>query len=192
MAVAKEPTWLKRVRRLQTIAQAGISYSSDKYDVEGFKEILEIAAEIAAEQSNTSKQMFLTMFEEEVGYVTPKVDVRGAVFDDDKVLLVREKSDADKWTLPGGWADTGFSPSENILKEAFEETGLRVQATKLAAVCDRSRHAITPHQFYIYKLFFICEVLGGDLRPSLETSEARWFSEDKLPDEREMSDGRTR
>jgi ADP-ribose pyrophosphatase YjhB (NUDIX family) len=177
---------------MQTISQAGISYSSDKYDVEGFREILEIAAEIAEENSNMPKQAFLTIFREENGYVTPKVDVRGAVFQNDKVLLVREIADANKWTLPGGWADIGISPSENVAKEVLEETGLRVNAVKLAAAFDRSRHAATQHQFYIYKLFFICKVLGGALAPGLETSEVRWFSEDALPDEEQMSDGRAR
>jgi ADP-ribose pyrophosphatase YjhB (NUDIX family) len=147
---------------------------------------------MAAEYSNVPKQAFLTIFHEEKGYVTPKVDVRGAVFQNDKLLLVRERADANKWTLPGGWADIGISPSENVAKEVLEETGLRVNAIKLAAAFDRSRHAITEHQFYIYKLFFICKVLGGALTPGLETSEVCWFSEDALPDEEQMSTGRAR
>ena len=187
-----ERGWLSWARELQSIAQAGLTYSQSQYEIERCKQIMEIAAEILARQTNAPMEKIREMFSMEKGYLTPKVDVRGAVFKDDKILLVREVNDGHKWTLPGGWADVGATPAENCEREVFEEAGLRVKATKLAAVFDRTRHVHDDSIWYIYKLFFICEVVGGELTPSHETSEARWFAESELPEESEISIGRSR
>jgi ADP-ribose pyrophosphatase YjhB (NUDIX family) len=124
--------------------------------------------------------------------VTPKIDVRGAVFKEDKILMVRETVDGNKWTLPGGWGDIGVVPSVNAEREVLEETGIKAKAIKLAAVYDRNTHAPTPSQFTIYKLMFICEYIEGEPTPSFETSEVQWFAAEEVPDESEMEPGRTR
>jgi ADP-ribose pyrophosphatase YjhB (NUDIX family) len=124
------------------------------------------------------------LFAQQTGYATPKVDVRGAVFRDERILLVREMADENRWTLPGGWADVNESPTECVVKEVREEAGLQVRASKLAAVWDRARHPHEPaYPFHIWKLFFLCEVTGGDLQTGPETSEVAFFAEHELPAE---------
>src|SRR5262249_51777447 len=116
----------------------------------------------------------------EQGYATPKIDVRGAVFDANRVLLVREQSDG-LWTLPGGWADVGESPTEAVVREIREESGFETQVCKLVALYDRRKHAHPPMLFHVYKALFLCDILGGRASPGLETSAAVFFGRDELP-----------
>jgi ADP-ribose pyrophosphatase YjhB (NUDIX family) len=176
-----EPQWLVWARELQSHAQNGLTYSRDPYDLERFHAIRQIAAEIMATYSQADMQRVLDLFEREIGYATPKVDVRAAVFRDDALLLVREKTDGG-WTLPGGWADTGESPGEAVTREVYEESGYRVRATKLLAVYDRNRHGHPVIPFYVYKLFFRCELEGGTATPSIETDGIGFFKEHELPE----------
>jgi ADP-ribose pyrophosphatase YjhB (NUDIX family) len=127
------------------------------------------------------------MFGREKGYATPKVDVRGAAFRDGRILLVKEAIDG-LWTLPGGWADVGDSPSEAIRREMVEESGFEVEVVKLCAVYDRSKHPHRPaFPFHLYKMFFLCEITGGEAKTSHETLEVGFFAEDALPP---LSEGR--
>jgi ADP-ribose pyrophosphatase YjhB (NUDIX family) len=168
--------------RLQAIAQTGLEFATSPYDVERYNQLREIAAEMTAAQFDLEPVHIRRFFAAETGYATPKVDVRGVVFRNDKLLLVRESCEA-KWTLPGGWGDVGSSPAENAVREVLEESGFEVRAQKLLAVFDRSKH---PHEppfpFHIYKMFFLCELLGGTARLSSETDGVDFFSEDALPD----------
>jgi ADP-ribose pyrophosphatase YjhB (NUDIX family) len=135
-----------------------------------------------AEQAGVKIDDVLDLFSREKDYATPKVDVRGAVFKDGKILLVKERSDG-KWSLPGGWADVGESPSESVEREVREESGFRVKAWRLAAVYDRGKHPHKPLMHYhIYKLFFICEITGGQATTSYETEQVAFFEESKLPE----------
>ena len=139
-----------------------------------------------ATYSNVEHSYVLDLFSREVGYATPKVDVRGAIFRDDTILLVKERADG-CWTLPGGWADVGESPSEVVVKEVYEESGYQARAIKLLAVYDRDKQGHPPLPFYVYKLFFKCELIGGSPSSSIETEEVGFFPEDALP---ELSLGR--
>ena len=123
------------------------------------------------------------LFAAETGYATPKVGVRGAVFGEDgRILLVREVADSGRWSLPGGWAEVNQSPSESVVREVLEESGFAVSVRKLAAVYDRSRHPhLPPRPFHIYKLFFVCDVVGGKAQTSSETREVAFFAEDEVP-----------
>ena len=114
--------------------------------------------------------------------MTPKVEVRGAVFRpaDGKVLLVRETADG-LWTLPGGWADVNDSPSGAVRKEIEQEAGFRVRVTKLAALYDRNQHGHTPSMHHSWKAFFLCEIEGGEARGSYETDGVDFFDPDDLP-----------
>ena len=150
------------------------------FDIERYKYLREIAAEIIASHANIELTEVLDLFTQETGYATPKVDVRGAVFQENKILLVKERSDG-CWTLPGGWADIGESPSESVVKEILEESGYHTRATKLLAVYDRDKQGHPPHPNYIYKLFFQCELIGGDARSSIETEDVGFFAEDNIP-----------
>ena len=176
------------VRRLQAIAQSGLTYAKDPYDVERYQQIRRIAAEIAASRSRTTADSVAALFSEESGYATPKLDIRAVVLDEEeKVLLVREREDG-LWTLPGGWVDVGESPSESVEREVKEESGYAVRAVKLLALWDRDKHPHPPMPFHVYKLYFRCELSGGSpLAASTETDGVGFFSKDALP---ELSLGR--
>jgi ADP-ribose pyrophosphatase YjhB (NUDIX family) len=180
--MSEEPRWLTWVREIQAVAQSGLTYAPDQYDRERYNRLRELAAEIMSEYTEADAQQIMMVFAEQTGYATPKVDVRGAVFQGDCIMLVREKADANRWTLPGGWADVNESPKEAIAKEVREEAGVAVRVTKLVAVWDRSRHPHRPlYPFHIWKLFFLCEIIGGKPRFGSETSEVAFFAENELP-----------
>jgi len=166
-------------RRLLGIAQNGLHFSKDPYDRERFAQVRRIAAEMLAEHAEPTALVEALAIE--TGYATPKVDTRSVVVRDGKVLLVREATDG-LWTLPGGWADPGESPARNAEREVREEAGLEVRAARLLAVFDREEHAHIPGSlFHVYKLFFHCEILGGELTPSDETPEVAFFDPAALP-----------
>jgi ADP-ribose pyrophosphatase YjhB (NUDIX family) len=176
------PKWLEWARRLQAISQNGLVYARNEFDIERYQAIRQIAAEMMALGSNTQPHRILDLFAGEVGYATPKVDVRGVVFRDDALLLVRERED-NRWTLPGGWADVNETPSEAVVREVFEESGYQTYAVKLLALYDRSKHAhVPPFPFHIYKLFFLCEITGGESGRSAETAEAAFFRAGEIPE----------
>ncbi len=181
-----EPKWLEWAKKLQAIAQNGLTFSENVFDIERFTSIQAIAAEILVTYTNAEHSYILDLFNRDVGYATPKVDVRGAVFRDDTILLVKERSDG-CWTLPGGWADIGSSPSEAIVKEIYEESGYNARVVKLLAVYDRDRQGHPPFPHYVYKLFFQCEIIGGSPSSSIETEAVEFFAEDNIP---ELSIGR--
>jgi ADP-ribose pyrophosphatase YjhB (NUDIX family) len=184
-----DPDWLAWGRRLRAIAQNGLAYSSSPFEIERCHAIQQLADEIMSRASGAPSERIAGLFDEE-GYATPKVDVRGVVFDTaGRILLVKELADGG-WTLPGGWADVGDSPAQAIEREVFEESGYQVRADKLLALYDRRhpRHGHPAHPHHIYKLFFRCQLLGGEPTSSSETGGAGWFAEDALPP---LSMGRT-
>ena len=177
-----QPAWLEWSRELQAIAQNGLTFSENVYDRQRYEAIRNIAARMTACGSDETHEVISGLFSAQTGYATPKVDVRGVVFRDDQILLVREAQDG-LWTLPGGWADPNESPSEAITREVFEEAGFTTRALKLIAVFDRAKHGHSPlHPFHVYKLFIRCEIESGAPRPSIETLEVAFFPEDRIPD----------
>jgi len=184
----QDPKWLDWAKRIQAIAQTGLAYVRDVYDRERYEQIRDIAVEIAAARTGADDATVRELFATDTGYATPKVDVRGAAFHDGKILLVREKLDDDKWTLPGGWADPCQTPSEAVVREIREESGFEAKVLKLAAVWDRSKHPHRPFMpFHIYKLFFLCEITGGAAIESHETTGVGFFGEDEIPQELSIS-----
>jgi len=183
-----EPKWLLWARELQAIAQTGLAFTRDPYDLERYQRLRGIAAEMFSRGSGVELERIESMFAQEAGYATPKVDVRGAAFRDQRILLVQEVSDGG-WTLPGGWADVNQSARECVEREIREESGFEARALKLAAVYDYHRQGHrNPLPYSIYKLFFICELTGGEARTSLETSGVEFFPLEQLPP---LSLGRT-
>jgi ADP-ribose pyrophosphatase YjhB (NUDIX family) len=172
--------WLEWVRSLHSIAQAGLTYAQDSFDLERYHQIQALAAEMLAGGAPEYGETALRLLSGEKGYATPKLDVRGVVFQDDRILLVKELSDG-AWTLPGGWVDLNEPPSLAVEREVWEESGYRVKAVKLLGVYDRDSHNFPPLVFPIYKLFIACELLGGEAAASLETGGAEFFAEDHLP-----------
>ncbi|GAB4562746.1 MAG: NUDIX hydrolase [Anaerolineae bacterium] len=172
--------WLDWAQKLLAIAQTGLHFTRNPYEVERFEAVKAIAEEMIAQAASVDVGHVRELFAQESGYVTPKVDVRGAVFRDGQVLLVRERSDGG-WTLPGGWADVGDSPSDAVEREILEESGYRARAVRLLALYDRRKHDHPPHPFHIYKVFFLCELEGGAPVHSDETDGVGFFSLDDLP-----------
>lgn len=170
------PQLLAWARSLQAIAQSGLAYEPTVYEQERYTEVRRIAAEMAAAPDGRDADAIDGLFRREVGHATPKVDVRAAVFRDDRILLVREAADGG-WSLPGGWADVGETPSEAAERELVEESGYAARAVKVIGVYERDRHATRPHAWHIWKIVFLCEL--EDVKPSQrgpETSDARFFS----------------
>ena len=185
--MSDEPQWLTIAREVRAIAQTGLTFTADGFDHQRYRRLQELAALLLA-QGTPEHESILHLLRQEKGYATPKVDVRGAAFVDGRVLMVREISDG-KWTLPGGWADVNQSAGECVVREIAEESGFHARAMKLAAVYDYQRSGHPVHHIdSIYKMFFICEIIGGEARASDETSEVAFFARHELPP---LSLGRT-
>jgi ADP-ribose pyrophosphatase YjhB (NUDIX family) len=177
-----EPNWLTWARELQAISQTGLTFTRDPFDRERYGRLRELASEILSAHTGTPSDRIVDLFAEQVGYATPKVEVRAAVFDENnRILMVRETLDDGRWTFPGGFADVNTTPAENTVREVREESGYEVAVTKLAAVWDRTRQGHPPGMFSSFKMFFICDLEGGAPATSIETSEVRWFAESNLP-----------
>jgi ADP-ribose pyrophosphatase YjhB (NUDIX family) len=174
-------TVLDWARKVQAIAQNGLLFSKDSFDRDRYTQLKDLSDSILAAELDIPLGKARALWEKEDGYVTPKVDVRGGVFDGDRVLLVRERSDG-RWTLPGGWVDVNDTPSDAVVREIFEESGYRAKATKLAMLVDKNRHPHPPSVHHIYKLFFLCELTGGAARTSNETDGVDFFPVHSLPD----------
>ena len=173
------PKWLDWAQEIFSLSQSGLTYSGNQYDIERYKRLQEITAEIIASQSEISKETVLESFSMQAGYITPKIDVRGAVIRDDKILLIQERAD-EKWAMPGGWADLGNEPASVAEREVWEESGFRVKAEKVVAVIDANR--IQPMEFYhAYKIIFLCQLLDGEPRTSYETLAVDFFDSHNLP-----------
>ncbi|MEO9474581.1 MAG: NUDIX hydrolase [Cyclobacteriaceae bacterium] len=167
--------------RVQAMAKTGLTYAKDPYDIERYEALAEQTNELLAEHSNLEQEDIDLHFEKLDPYPTPKVDVRGVILSEGKILLIKEKSDQ-KWAMPGGWADVGVSPSENVVKEVWEEAGLEVKAERLLAVWDKMKHDHPTDLNHVYKLNFLCRVTGGELKPGHEVLEARFFGLNELPE----------
>lgn len=172
--------WLRWAVELQSLAQAGLTYGKDVYDHERYERIREISAEMMSHMADIPLEKVRNLFCNERGYQTPKLDTRAAIFDQGKILLVRENNG--KWSLPGGWCDVDVSVGENAIKEVKEEAGLDVTADRIIAVQDRKKHNLPVYAFGVCKVFIQCTAIGGHFKPNIETTEYRYFSEDDLPD----------
>ena len=175
----KQEKWLEWAVELQALAQAGLTYGKDVYDLERYQRIREIAAEMVAFKSGLSDETVTNLFCSEAGYQTPKLDTRAAIFDEDRILLVHENDGT--WSLPGGWCDVNISAAENVVKEVKEEAGLDVRADLVIAVQDREKHNRPVYANKICKIFFLCTALGGEFVPNSETTETGYFGLEELP-----------
>ena len=175
-----ELKWLEWAKQLQSIAQAGLTYSKDVYDLERFELIRNISVEMISQQADIDKTVIKDLFANETGYATPKVDIRSVVFKDNKILMVREKTDGN-WSLPGGWGDIGLTPSEVAVKEVKEEAGIDVKVIKLISVLDKKCHPHPYSLYHVYKIFIQCEIIGGQPKEGIETSAVDFFAENELP-----------
>jgi ADP-ribose pyrophosphatase YjhB (NUDIX family) len=172
---------LDYIKRIQAIAQGGLTYSQSEYDLERYEELRTLSIKMLSKLSNEPIEKVKLAFASEKGYQTPKVDVRAVCIKDSKILLVRERTD-NKWSLPGGWCDIGYSPSKMAQKEVLEESGFEVEVEKLLALYDKECHGHPMDIYHVYKLFFLCNIVGGEAKSSVETSEVAFFDFDNLPE----------
>ena len=172
--------WLQWAIELQSLAQAGLTYGKDEYDKERYERIRDISAEMIARKSDISIEKVIDLFCNESGYQTPKIDTRAAIFENGKIILVRETNG--KWSLPGGWVDVNVSVGDNVVKEVKEESGLDVKVDKVIAIQDRAKHNLPVYAYGVCKVFAQCSVIGGSFEPNIETTEFRYFTEDDLPE----------
>lgn len=172
--------WLRWAKELQSIAQAGLAYSKDKYDMERFQQIRDLSVEILDQYTDMDHGKIKDLFCGETGYQTPKVDIRGAIFKDDRILLVKESTDG-CWAMPGGWAEVGLSVRENVMKEAKEEAGACVVPKRIIAIQDRNRHNEPVSAFDIYKIFVLCDWVEGKFEENIETEDYGFFTLSDLP-----------
>lgn len=172
--------WLKWAIEIQSLAQSGLAYTTNVYDKERYERLREISAEMIEEKSNLNLEKVKDLFCNETGYQTPKIDTRAAIFKDNKILLVHENNGT--WSLPGGWCDVLESVKSNTTKEVKEEAGLDVKATKIIAVQDRNKHNQPTYAYGVCKIFVMCEIIGGEFKENIETTEMKYFALDELPE----------
>ena len=178
--VFAENQWLKWAMELQFIAQAGLAYSKNIFDISRFERIRELSAEMMSYKTGFSVEHVKDVFCNETGFQTPKLDTRAAIFKDDKILLVKERVGG--WSLPGGWVDVNESVRSNTVKEVKEESGYDAVPIKLIAVQDRKNHNLPLYAYGICKIFVLCEITGGDFEANIETVERNFFGLDELPE----------
>lgn len=171
--------WLKWAIEIQSLAQSGLAYTQNKYDIERYERLREISAEILAEKTALNLDKVKNLFCNETGYQTPKLDTRAAIFKDNKILLVHENNGT--WALPGGWCDVLESIKSNTEKEVKEETGLDAKALKIISIQDRNKHNKPIYAYGVCKVFVLCDILGGEFIENIETTEIQYFSLDDLP-----------
>lgn len=175
------PKWLEWAREIQALCQTGLANTNDLFDIHRYQRMQEIAVEIVHTHSGIPKETILDDFRSQLGYATPKVDVRGAVLQEGRILLVREGSDRG-WSLPGGWGDVGVSPSKMVAREVWEESGFKVKAERLIGLYDQNFSPYAPLQFYhVYKLIFLCTITGGRPRPGDDILAVDFFDRAKPP-----------
>jgi ADP-ribose pyrophosphatase YjhB (NUDIX family) len=173
--------WLQWASQLQSIAQAGLTFSANSYDLDRYEQIRNIAIDIIHEYSDIDHIKVRELFASETGYQTPKVDIRASVFKNDKILMVREKVDGN-WSLPGGWADVNSSVSESAVRECLEEAGAIVKPKRIIAIHLANKHNNSLFLYTIYKIFVECELVNESFSENTETLEAGFFTIENLPE----------
>ena len=172
--------WLEWATRLQSIAQAGLTFGENRYDLDRYNQIRAISVEILREYTGISYEKIENLFTSDTGYQTPKVDIRASVIRDNKILMVKEKIDG-AWSLPGGWADVNTSVSESAARECLEEAGALVRTERIIAIHQADRHYDFPYPYTVYKIFVECRLVKIDFRENTETLEAGFFAPGSLP-----------
>ena len=173
--------WLNIAKRINSIAITGLTYCRDQYDIERYNELLDLSIHVINKITDIKTDKLEFIFNRELGYQTPKIGVRAVIFQQGKLLFVREKMDG-KWTLPGGFADMGLTPSQSVIREVLEEAGFEVEIIRILGIIDYNKHQARPFPFDIYNLFIECRITGGEAIPGPETSEVGFFGEDNLPE----------
>ena len=172
----------EKIKRIQALAEIGLEFSQNTFDLERYDELHEISLQILSQITDIPVEKIVPVIQDKDGYTTPKTDVRAVVFNEnDQILLIQEKAD-NRWAMPGGWADIGYTPGEVAVKECFEEAGLKVETSKLLAVLDKQKQKMPPAFEYVYKIFLLCRKLDDSISVGIETIDVGWFDENNLPE----------
>ena len=171
--------WLELAIEIQSLAQAGLTYTNNVYDIERYERLRDISAEMINMKTSMKFDKIKELFCNETGYQTPKIDTRAVMFKDDKILLTHENNGT--WSLPGGWCDVLESVGSNTIKEVKEETGLDVETLKIISVQDRNKHNKPIYAYGVCKIFILCNIIGGKFVENIETTEIKYFALDELP-----------
>jgi len=174
-----DKTILDLGREIHAISQTGLAFCENPFDIERFKKLEQIASELISKHSDHTQEFLNKIFSSEAGYATPKIDVRSAIFNNGKLLMVREK-ESNAWTLPGGYVDVNESLSIAAEREVFEESGYQVKTKKVAAIFDHRKHGYKAHLYHFYKIYVICDLIGGEAKTNMETTEVSYFSKEEL------------
>jgi ADP-ribose pyrophosphatase YjhB (NUDIX family) len=180
MSKTEIPKWLEWAREIQQLSQTGLAFAKTGYEKKRYERLTELTAEMIDYYTQLDRDSVEKVFMKQPGYATPKIDVRAAVINDNKILLVRERSDK-RWAMPGGWADVGDIPSEVAIRETKEESGFNVKPTKVIGVYDANREGGYLEFFHAFKIVFLCNPIGGEAKPSDETIDVKYFGFDELP-----------
>lgn len=175
------PQWLKWAREIHQIGQTGLYFTQNEFDRQRFQRLMDIAADMINDHVDQPLEEVQAALCAQPGYITPKVDVRGAVFKDGQILMVKEMLDG-LWSLPGGYADVNESPSSMVEREIMEETGIKAKARRVVGVYEANHDRDPVNVFHCYKVLFLCDYLEGSPRPSFETLEVKFYSLDELPE----------
>lgn len=173
--------WMEVAKKIQAIASAGLTYSEGKYDLERYEQLKELSYEMLSNYTECDMEIIRNLFDNEKGYITPKVEVRAVVFQDGKILMVQEEADG-KWSIPGGWADIGYSPGEVAVKEVLEESGWIVEPVRLLGVLNKKEVHNRPLAFHEYKIFISCKITGGEAKIGIETKAVEFFDRNNIPE----------
>ncbi len=174
--------YLNIIKRIKALSETGLVYAQNGYEIERNQELVDLSKQMMAAISQLPIEALDNFYAPPTEYPTAKVDVRGFVLNDkDEILMAKEQVDK-KWTIPGGWADVGLSPAENTIKEIEEETGIKAEVVRLLAVYDKRFHSHPPSPFYVYKIIFLCKMVGGELRGNFDIEDSGWFKLDELPE----------
>ena len=176
----KIPQWLEWAREIQQLSQTGLAFAITDYEKKRYKRLIELTAEMVDYSTKLDKPAVEKVLMEQPGYATPKIDVRAAVINENKILLVQERTD-NMWAMPGGWADVGDFPSQVAIRETKEESGFDVKPRKVAGVYDANRTGGRLEFFHAFKIVFLCDLIGGEARASNETIDVKFFSFEELP-----------
>jgi len=173
---------LQLAKQVQALAENGLHFSENDFDLDRYQALEEISIRMLSLITGLSAESIELATPERNGYRTPKVDVRAVVFNDkDEILMVKERIDS-RWSLPGGWCDVGYTPTETAEKETEEEAGIKVKVSRLLAVFDKKCHEHPEDLFYAYKIFLECEAENYEISTGMETLDVGFFTQDKLPE----------
>ncbi len=165
---------------LRSLAHNNLLFTDDPYQIQRNRRVVELAAQLQSLADARPPDEIQRIFSQDLGYMTPLAVVDTAVIDPEgRVLLIR-RADNGRWALPGGACDVGETPAAAAARETWEESGYRVEITRLLGVFDERLNGAESGR-HLYVMLFAAVPIGGEARLSNETLDVGWFSWESLP-----------